>query len=82
MSQQLESREIRKFTRYSQNFTRYAAKRRAYKKQFPNQYVAVKNGNVILHSKDLEDLLKKLKQVEELDQIIVDHLSKKEKLIL
>ncbi len=84
MVQQLKSQEMKRFVSFEENVKQYSAKRKEYKKRYPNQFVAVLNGKVILHSKDLGKLLQSVKEgsKENLGEIIIDQLKDKEKLIL
>lgn len=76
MAQQLTTDEMRRFASFQENFKRYSAKRKEYRKKYPYEFVAALNGKVILHSKYLPDLLKRLKEDSNvnLSGIILDQL--------
>ena len=82
-SLKLEPPEIKAFKTFELNVRRYSAKRREYKKTYSDAYVAVLGGKVIASAKDLDTLLRSLKeQGRDLSPVMIDHLSDKFKLIL
>ena len=82
-TQKLVPEELKSFENFETNVKKYGARRAEYKKKYPKSYVAVLDGEVVAHSKDLNDLIAKLeKKNEDLSIFIIDHLSDKLKLLL
>lgn len=76
MAKQLNAREVERLTDYQENFSQYFAKRKEYGKRYPYQFLAILKGKILLHSTDLPELLRRLKDdfKADLDAVIIDQL--------
>jgi len=84
MALTLEPSERRVLHKFRRNSDYYATRRPYYRRKYPNEYVAVIDGGVFEHAKDLNKLVEKLKKHRDLDlrQVLIDHLAEREKFIL
>ena len=83
MTVELKEPEIKTFKSFVSNVSKYTARRLYYLKKFPENYVAVLNGEVIAHDKKLKPLLKQVSKDEhDLTKLLIDYLSEKIKLIV
>jgi hypothetical protein len=78
----LEDPEIKTFKTFETNVDKYTAKRHYYMKKYPESYVAVLNGEVIAHNKNLKQLLEKVAKEHDTRQVLIDYLTEKVKLLM